>query len=376
MNLPDVKSPTKGSFAMVDRPGLSNSNPDQSAPLPLEQKALLWVLFFLICLGLGYSPLNRYDPGKTNGLTDAADYRDMVVGREAPPVFGLIGAYARIARWQHFNRVLVPFVAKPFYWLARGHVGTWDPALFGLLVANAIFTATTACLLAAIGYRLTRCLSMALLGATLFLLNFCVVNFSLVGHVDSAECCFLMFIVWSLLTGRWYLLPLWGVFGALAKETFAPFSVIFVLAWWASEVRRGRLQLPRLAWICALGVVSMATVTLAISTVAAGPVWPWQFAAYMHDPIGFLPGLRRLFLGHAFWYTFMWLLPLGLVRSRRLPRPWVCATAAAFCGALALGAYNDAAGNTSRALFNIAGPVLSLSVAVFLVGPTVAIKEP
>jgi len=360
---------------MVDRPGLNNSTADQGDPLALEQKALWWALFFLICLGLGYPPLNRYDPDKTAGLTDVADYRDMVVGREAQPVFGLNGPDARIAQWEHFNRVLVPFVAKPFYWLARGHVGTWDPALFGLLLANAIFTATTACLLAVIGYRLTRSLSMALLGATLFLLNFCVANLSLVGHVDSAECCFLMFIVWSLQTGRWYLLPLWGGGGALAKETFAPFSVIFVLAWWASEARRGRLQLTRLAWICALGVVSMVTVTLAMSTVAAGPVWPWQFAAYMHDPIGFLPGLRRLFLGHAFWYTFMWLHPLGLLRLRRLPRPWVCATAAAFCGALALGAFNDAGGNTTRALFNIAGPVLSLSVAVLIVGPTVAIKE-
>ena len=27
------------------------------------QKAILWLLFFLICLGLGYPPLNRYDPG-------------------------------------------------------------------------------------------------------------------------------------------------------------------------------------------------------------------------------------------------------------------------------------------------------------------------
>ncbi len=354
-------------------PIVHNGNSDQ---VMLKQKAVIWVLFFLICLGLGYPPLSRYDPGKTAGLTDAADYRDMVVGREPQPVFGVVGPYARINQWEHFNRVLVPFVAKPFYWLARGRVGTWDAARFGLLVANAIFTATTACLLVAIaiGLRLNR--STALLAATLFLLDFCVVNFSLVGHVDSAECCFLLFIAWSLLTGRWYLLPLWGVLGSLAKETFAPFSVIFVLAWWASEVRRDRLQLPRLAWICALGVVSMATVTLAFSTVAAGPVWPWQFAAYMHDRIGFLPGLRRLFLGHAFWYTFMWLLPLGLMRLRSLPRPWVCATAAAFCGALALGAYNDAAGNTTRALFNIAGPVLSLSVAVLLAGPTVAIKQP
>ena len=41
-----------------------------------------------------------------------------------------------------------------------------------------------------------------------------------------------MVIVWSLLTERWFLLPLWGVFGALAKETFAPLSMMFAFGWW------------------------------------------------------------------------------------------------------------------------------------------------
>src|ERR1035438_5754814 len=116
----------------------------------LEQKALLWLLFFLICLGLGHAPLNRYDPGKTDGTTDVADYQDIVLGRQDQPAHGAIGPYERINQSQNLNRVLVPYVAKPFYWLGRGHVGTWDPVLFGLLIANAIFTATTACLLVAI----------------------------------------------------------------------------------------------------------------------------------------------------------------------------------------------------------------------------------
>jgi hypothetical protein len=37
------------------------------APLTVRQAALLWMLFFLICLGLGYAPLNRYDPGQLGG---------------------------------------------------------------------------------------------------------------------------------------------------------------------------------------------------------------------------------------------------------------------------------------------------------------------
>jgi len=242
---------------MFNAPGENRSVNAHGSPMTFEQKAWLWLLFFLICLGLGYSPLNRYDPGKLGGTSDVAQYRDIVVGRAPRRTAGAIGAFARLAQSENYYRVLVPYVAKPFYWLARGHVRTWDTALFGLLVANAIFTATTACLLVAIGYRLTLDFSTALLGATLYLLNFCVANLNLVGLIDSAEGCFVMVIVWSLLTGRWFLLPLWGVFGALAKETFAPLSAMFVFGWWISGVQRNHLQLSRLAWVGALGVASI-----------------------------------------------------------------------------------------------------------------------
>ncbi len=344
---------------------ISRSVPQDS--LVMRQRTwLLWLLFLVVSLGLGYPPLNRYDPGKLEGTSDVAEYRDIVEGRNPPRSPDAGGAFARLAQSENYYRVLVPYVAKPFYWLARGHVRTWDAALLGLLVANAVFTATTASLLVTIGYWLTLDYSTALLGATLYLLNFCIANLNLVGLVDSAEGCFVMVIVWSLLTRRWFLLPLWGIFGALAKETFAPLSTLFVFGWWISEARRDHLQLPRLAWIGALGVASLTTITIAMSSVAGGLVWPWQFAAYMRAGGGFLTGLRGCLLDHTFWYVFIWVLPLGLVRLRRLHRPWVLASAVAFCGALALGAYNNAAGNTTRALFNVAGPILSLSAAVFL----------
>jgi hypothetical protein len=237
-------------------------------------------------------------------------------------------------------------------------------------MSNAIFTATTGTLLVLIGYRLGLSGSKALLGATLYLLNFAVANLNLVGLVDSGESCFVMAMVWSLLSGRWFLLPVWGILGALAKETFAPLSVVFAFGWWLSEVRRGYMQLSRLASICALCVASLGTVTLVMSTVAEGLVWPWQFATYMHAGVGFLPGLLGCLRDHTFWYVFIWLLPLGLVRLRRLPTPWVLASALALCGSLAMGAYNNAGDNTARALFNVAGPILSLSTAIFLTGLT------
>ena len=338
-----------------------------------QRLVLIFALFALMAMGLGYAPLNRYDPAKTEGASDVRVYRDMVTGRQPQSLPSANDALARLARWENRYRVLVPYVAKPFYRLVRYHVRSWDAGLLALLVANAIFTAATACLLVAVGYQLTINLPTALLAATLYLLNFCVINLNLVGLVDSAEGFFVMAIVWSLLNGRWRLLPLWGVLGALAKETFAPLSVMFVFGWWLAEVRRGRMELSRLAWIAALGVASLATVVVAMSAVAGGLIWPWDFAAYANAGGGFLAGLKGCLLDHTFWYVFIWLLPLGVLRLRRLPRTWVLAAAVAFCGALLLGAYNDARGNTTRALFNVAGPLLSLSAAVYLAGPQTAI---
>jgi hypothetical protein len=54
------------------------------------------------------------------------------------------------------------------------------------------------------------------------------------------------------------------------------------------------------------------------------------------------------------------------VRIKRMDRRWLWAVAGTFLLALILGGYNDALGNTSRAFFNIAGPLLSLSAAELL----------
>ena len=139
----------------------------------------MWLLFFLISLGLGYSTLNRYDPRKSGGTFDVGVYYDIVTGRAPLQTSEDRGPYGRLSWSENYSRVLVPYVARPFYWLARGRVLSWDPALFGLLMANGIFTATTACLLVSVGYRLLADYATALLGATLYLLNFVVANLAL-----------------------------------------------------------------------------------------------------------------------------------------------------------------------------------------------------
>ena len=134
-------------------------------------------------------------------------------------------------------RVLVPYVARPFYWFAQRYLHTWNAGFFGLLMSNAIFCATTACLMVSIGDKFWNDLGIALLGATLYLLSFTIPNLQLAGLIDSGEACFMVAVIWTLLNGKWYLLPFWALFGALAKETFVPFSCVFAFTWWFVERR-------------------------------------------------------------------------------------------------------------------------------------------
>ena len=95
-----------------------------------------------MCLGLGYPTLNRYDPRKL--LPDSASYAKLVT--EGP---------AAVPDYFRF-RVLEPYLVRPFYALAQGHVGSWDPLLFGFLVVNSLFVASTAFLLSSGGHAVRQ----------------------------------------------------------------------------------------------------------------------------------------------------------------------------------------------------------------------------
>src|SRR5712692_4331349 len=106
------------------------------APTPLS-RLFVWATFVLICFGLGYPTLNRYDPRHL--LPDSAAYAQLA--QDGP------GAVASPFRF----RVLVPYLSRQVFLLARGHTGTWNPLLFGFLVVNSIFVATTAYLISLVG---------------------------------------------------------------------------------------------------------------------------------------------------------------------------------------------------------------------------------
>jgi hypothetical protein len=49
--------------------------------LAIGHGVILWTLFFVICMSLGYPTLNRYDPRSIPGLFDSNGYYALVTGR-------------------------------------------------------------------------------------------------------------------------------------------------------------------------------------------------------------------------------------------------------------------------------------------------------
>jgi hypothetical protein len=327
------------------------------AGVPRSRLLLLFLIFFFICCGLGYPMLNRIDWRQTpGGLEDIVTYASLVTASPTPDLN------------QHMQfRVLVPYLARPIYRMAKNHIGTWDPIMFGLLVVNSFFVALTVTLLLVVVHRQLGSYVVALGSALIYLLNFAVPNLRLAGMIDAGEAFFLMALVWSLFREDYWTLPLWAVIGATAKESFVPFLMVFSLSWWLCS-RRG-LRRPSTAaiwmvtsWIAGLG--SLAVLQWWITHVFRSPL---SFGLDLHQNSAYFEQFLSSLRDRNLWYIFFWLLPLSLLRLRHLPANWRVATAATSATAFALDTYyGGAPGAIGRALFSIAGPLLCASVAIFL----------
>ena len=317
--------------------------------------AALFCLFFLIAFGLGYSSLNRYDPRAVPGLVDVKTYAAMVTGAPVPG-------------HEHMRfRVLVPWVARVFYQVANGRVHTWDPVMFGLLSADSLFVAATALLMVVLGTRQLGSYPVSLVASLLYLVNFAVPNLRLVGLVDAGEGFFLLALLWSVAELRLWWLLLIAALGALTKESFIPFSIVFTGAWWL--VTRRRLESPwrSAAWIVASWIVGLAAMTALHWKVNGGLENPIHFAAALRGNDHYLSQFASSLWDRNFWYVFVWLLPAGIPRLKKFPRSWLIPTAATSILVFVLdGYYSGAPGTVGRALFSTAGPLLALSAALLL----------
>lgn len=333
---------------------------------PKDQKSTvlrlggLFCLFFLIALGLGYPMLNRYDPRTTPGLSDVKTYAAMVVGAPTPG-------------YEHMQfRVLVPWIARLVYRVTEGHAGSWDPVLFGLLTADSLFVALTALLIVVLGIRKLGSYKIALVASLLYLVNFSTPNLRLVGLVDAGEGFFLLALLWTLSESAFWTLPLIAVLGTLTRESFVPFMIVFTAAWWVVERKKLKASATNGAWkvgmwITGTGLLSflvMATLQWRISGHLTSPI---SFAQSLHHNHEYLQHLQSTLWDRSLLYVFAWLLPLGIPRLGRFPKSWLIAIACTSALAFVLNDYyGGGPGTVVRALYSIAGPVLTLSTASFL----------
>jgi hypothetical protein len=304
---------------------------------------LIFVLLFLICCGIGYPGVGRFDPRTV--CPDSIDYYKLVAGHPMDA--------SDLLRY----RVLVPWVAKPFAVISRGHIGHWDPIAFGLLLSNSLFTTGAAILILLMGTDLLG-FPVAFIGTLLYLMDFTVHNRQLgLGMVESGEAFFVMLLFFALFRRKLYLLPIIGVLGGLAKESVVPLCTLVAVGWLLCEYRAGRRVGRAAAWSAAMIVVGLATIVVLQASINGHIVWPWQFAGTLrqHD-VSLFRGLIGCFTDRLFWYAFAWLIPLGVMRLREFPKPWIWASAGGAIAAWMMGAWNNAMGNTEPSIFNCVGP--------------------
>jgi hypothetical protein len=324
--------------------------------------ALLFCIFVFIACGLGYPVLNRFDPRQAPGLSDVTTYAALVTGAPTPD-----------AGHMRF-RVLVPWVARPLYRLARGRFASWDPVMFGLLVADSLFVAGTAVLIVLLGSGRLGSAAVGLVGALLYLVNFAVPNLRLVGLVDAGEGFFLLVLWWTLSERALWALPAIGVLGAMTKESFVPLSVAMTATWWLGrwstpEEGMGRGSRPWAdgAWIVISWVLGVATVTSLQWAITGRFISPLQFGLSLHGGSDYLKHFMASLGDRNLWYIFAWLLPTALPSLKRLPESWLLPIGATCVTAFVLdGYFGGAPGTVGRELFSIAGPALSLSSALFV----------
>jgi len=213
--------------------------------------------------------------------------------------------------------------------------------------------------------------AVGLVGALLYLVNFAVPNLRLVGLVDAGEGFFLLALLWSLWEFELWALPVIAVLGALTKESFVPFSIVLTSAWWFSiradrNPERNHFS-PVSPWILSSWVLSLAAMIGLQWSITGRFVSPLQFGLALHRGDDYLGHFASSLHDRNLWYIFLWLLPTAIPNLKRLPKSWLIPVGATCAMAFVLDAYfGGAPGTVGRELFSIAGPVLSLSSALFL----------
>lgn len=333
----------------------------------LSHLAMTWCLFFLICFSLGYPTLNRYAPD-TSATTAENPHASLVDTKQYASLVEKGFLKTPDSHWRY--RVLVPYVAKPFYLLSKGNIGSWNPIFFGLLIANSLFIASAAVVLFIIGTAVTGQRTVGFISSLLLLTHFNISNLYLAGLVDSSELFLMILTAWLLLQKKWQALPIVAAIAVLARETAVAFTATLAASWFIIDVVKGEYQRSKIYTIIFYGVVSLVLGLGGLKLLhyagasATGVPWPTESpdlgAAVISN------GVWGLVTSKGMVYSFIWLLPLGLLGIRSIPKNWLWASAITSGVAIFLIVISDAGENAGRPLFDTAGPILLVAAAAYI----------
>jgi hypothetical protein len=317
----------------------------------------IWSVFFLIAMGLGYQGLTRYDPAESNLIDDSKIYSEIVKNNTQG-----------ITLDHRSTRVLVPFIAIPIYHFSEGMIGSWNRVQFSLLVVSAFFCSLIVILMVNICEYLFKDRLVGILAGLLFFVNFTIPNLYLSGLVDSAEAFFLLLLVYSMLRKNWLILPFIAILGSLTKETFLPSGFIIITVWYLYDAYHAKNFYPtRILMIVLFVFISVVILTLLKSYSYGEYTSLLGFTGDMHKVNNFdydriLVAIRR------FLYSYIWLAPLAFFRLHIFPIQWTLSIFLAAITIFIMGWWIGASGAAiSRYMFNILGPLLCISAAVFVI---------
>ena len=143
--------------------------------------------------------------------------------------------------------------------------------------------------------------------------------------------------------------------------------IVFTLSWWLYSRKTLHKVWGAGAWIVGSWFTALASVALVQWKIRGIFESPARFGVEMHGNTAYLHHFLSTLGDRNLWYVFFWLLPLGLVKLNKFPRSWLLATAMTGVTVFVLDTYFGAdPGSVGRAMFSVAGPLLSGSVAVLI----------
>jgi len=228
---------------------------------------VLFGFFFVTCWSFGYSILGRYAPNLLYGLSDTAIYYSIVEN-------GLNSIEYDINN--RSNRILVPLIARIFY-LALPSVGTWDPAGHALLITNSFFTSLAALMIFDLSFKMFNILHLSLISSFIYISNFIVVNWFLIGGVDSAWSLSCIALIYLLHSERFYLLPFLSIFATLTKEHYLLFGSLIILLWITYElIYENKLKWKNIFYFLLSTLISLTIIIVIQSILQNQLTMPWQ----------------------------------------------------------------------------------------------------